>query len=181
MRRPEELGRLAVDRVGECALGRTELLHDRPRAGEHEQRVVVAVAGQLVALVDDPAGDVGVRAHLAPEREERGPRTRVPEGVEHPRRPLRARPVVERDCHHRLGGRTEADHTPEEAGVRRERRPGDRDQGQDREGDDDLARPAADLLPDHRRRREPDGGRDHEANDDVALAHTGLTPASRSS
>ena len=180
--RPEELGRPCRRPRRRAALSAARNWCTIARGpGEHEQRVVLAVARQLVALGDDPAGDVGMRAHLAPECEERGPRARIPERVEHPGRPLRARAVVEGDRHHRLGRRAEADHPSEEACVRCERRPRDRDQDEDGGCDDDLAGPAADLLPDHRRRRQPDGGCDHEANDDVALAHTGLTPASRSS
>ena len=179
--RTEELRRLAVNGGGERAVGLPELVHDRPRAGEHEQRVVLAVAGELVALGHDPLCDVGMSAHLAAEREERRPGARVAQRVEHARRPLGARAVVEGDGDHRLGCRAQADDPSEEAGVRRERRPGHRHQDQDRDRNEHLAGPPPDLLSDHRRHRQPDGGGDYEANDDVALAHTGLTPASRSS
>ena len=54
-------------------LGRAELVGDRLRPGEREQRVVVAVAGQLVALVHDPAGELGMGVHVAAQAEERAP------------------------------------------------------------------------------------------------------------
>ena len=130
-----------------------------------------------------PRSSVRCRDELAP-----GGRARRTSPGRPRRAARRARPastrgsaVVEGDGDHRLGCRAQADDPSEEAGVRRERRPGHRHQDQDGDGDEHLAGPPPDLLSDHRRHRQPDGGGDYEANDDVALAHTGLTPASRSS
>ena len=53
--------------------------------------------------------DVGMSAHLAAEREERRPGARIAQRVEHARRPLGARAVVEGDGDHRLGCRAQAD------------------------------------------------------------------------
>ena len=77
--------RSAPERGGERVLGALELAIDIRLRREREQRVVVAVRGELVALVADPAHQLGVGLGVAAEHEER--RTRVlAQRVEHGRR-----------------------------------------------------------------------------------------------
>ena len=76
------------------ALGAAQLVLDVPRAAEDQDPVVVAVAGELVAVGDDAAHELGVALGLAAQDEEGGARARLGEGVEDGRR-QRPRPVVE--------------------------------------------------------------------------------------
>ena len=95
------VGRTEVRRAYPCLglddVGRARELVARADAGRVAQVVAVVprVHRDLVALVDDALGDVGVAlAHLA-EQEERRPDVQCAEGVQEPRGALRVRSVVE--------------------------------------------------------------------------------------
>jgi hypothetical protein len=133
-----------------------------------------------MSLLHDPARDLGMGPDVAAEHEERAPGARGGERLEHGRRVLDAGAVVEGDGDLRRRRGAGTDHAPEQAGVRRERRPRDEQQQQHRDALDDVARDPPDGLPDHGRDRDPERPQDYEASDDFALAHTGCSPARRS-
>jgi hypothetical protein len=97
---------------------------DPGRPLEGEQPVVVAVAGELVALGHYPAGDLGVGAHLAPQGEEGGAHAGLRQRVQDRRRELGAGPVVEGDRRLRGQHPAAADDAAEKRVVGRERGPG---------------------------------------------------------
>ncbi len=97
VRRTEQGRRPAAGGVHHRLVQRTQLAGDLGRALEREQRVIVAVAGELVALGHDPARDLGVGAHVATEHEEGRSHAGRGQGVEHGRRELGAGAVIERD------------------------------------------------------------------------------------
>ena len=84
VRRAEEqrMG-LIAERALERGLGALELAVDVGLRGEREQRVVVAVGGDLVTLVADAADEVGVRLDMAAEHEEGGAHAARAQRIEH--------------------------------------------------------------------------------------------------
>ena len=97
VRGPEQRRRSGAGRAHDRFVQRAQLVGDPGRPLEGEQPVVVAVAGQLVALGHDPAGDLGVGAHLAAQREEGGAHAGRGQRVQDRRGELGAGPVVEGD------------------------------------------------------------------------------------
>ena len=180
VRRAEQRRRRLPDRLDHRLLGRAQLVGDRLRPVERHDRVVLAVAGQLVALVDDPAGDLRVRADVAAEHEERGLRAAVAQRVEDGRRVEVARPVVERDGRLRAGELPAGDHGAEQRRVGRERAPGDGEQRDQRDREDRVAQLVAHLDRHRAPDQAPDDREGYEASDDLALAHAGRRPAIRS-
>ena len=150
-RTEEQRMRLVAERALERRLGARELAVDVGLRGERQQCVVVAVGGDLVPLVADAAHEVGVLLDMAAEHEEGRARTARPQRVEHARRPLRRRAVVECQRQHALVRPAPGHDLAEERRVGREGGPGP---GHDGQADDAEDRPAGPA----RERGADDGG-----------------------
>jgi hypothetical protein len=180
VRRAEQRRRRSAGRSHHRLVQRAQLVGDLGRPLEGEQPVVVAVAGQLVPLLDDAPGDLRVGAHLPAQAEEGRPHVGGGQRIQDGRRELGAGPVVERDRRHRRRHLAAADHLAEQRGVGGERGPCEHQHDQRRGGEEQVAEQSADRDRQRRRAQEPGGGGGYEDADDLALAHTGRVPAIRS-
>ena len=175
VRGAEQLARRGARRVGDRDLRPCERRRDVVGLREREQRVVVAVRGDLVAVGADRRDDLRVLVGMPPQHEERRLDLARAQHLEHDGRRLERGPVVERERDHAVDRAVAVDDAAEEGGVRRERAPGEHRDARDDDGEQQPARPAGDRRADDGRGRGGERGahdrEEHEAREDLGLLH----------